>query len=67
MQQTNLAEINLKLPQKIVDSLVKNEIISLLEDKALYKTEYYLTRCLVEKLYGILRQLKVQSPIPPFF
>ena len=45
MQEANLAEIKLKLPQNIVDSLQKNEIISLLLDKAFNKTEYYLTRC----------------------
>jgi hypothetical protein len=55
MQLTNLTEIKLKLPQNIVDSLVKNEIISLLQDKALNKTEYYLTRCQeMEQKYGMV-------------
>jgi len=43
MQQANLKEITLKLPQNIVESLAKNEIVSLLLDKAFNKTEYYLT------------------------
>jgi hypothetical protein len=54
MQQANLTEIKLKLPQNIVDSLQKNEIISLLLDKAFNKTEYYLTRCQeMEQKYGM--------------
>jgi hypothetical protein len=43
MQQANLKEIKLKLPQNVVESLAKNEIVSLLLDKAFNKTEYYLT------------------------
>ncbi len=43
MQQANLKEIKLKLPQNVVRSLAKNEIVSLLLDKAFNKTEYYLT------------------------
>lgn len=54
MQEVNLAEIKLKLPQNIVDSLQKNEIISLLLDKAFNKTEYSLTRCQeMEQKYGM--------------
>jgi hypothetical protein len=55
MPQVNLTEIKLKLPQNIVDSLVKNEIILLLQDKALNKTEYFFTRCLeMEQKYGMV-------------
>ncbi|MCP5106192.1 MAG: hypothetical protein GY950_22590 [bacterium] len=43
MQQANLKEIKLKLPQNVVESLAKNEIVSLLLDKAFNKTEYYLS------------------------
>ncbi len=43
MQQANLKEIKLKLPQNVVESLAKNEIVSLLLDKAFNKTEYYFT------------------------
>jgi len=39
MQQVNLKEIKLKLPKNIAESLTKNEIISLLLDKAFNKME----------------------------
>ncbi|NIM11744.1 MAG: hypothetical protein GTO45_17435 [Candidatus Aminicenantes bacterium] len=45
MEQANLKEVKLKLPGIVVESLAKNEIISLLLDKAFNKSEYYLTRC----------------------
>ena len=54
MQTANLKEIKLKLPQNIVESMPKNEIVSLLLDKALNKTEYYHTRCKeMEQKYGM--------------
>ena len=54
MQQVDLKEIKLKLPKNIVESLAKNEIISLLLDKAFNKKEYYLTRCMeMEQKYGM--------------
>ncbi len=53
MEQASLKEVKLKLPGNIVESLAKNEIISLLLDKAYNKTEYYLTRCQeMEQKYG---------------
>ena len=45
MQHSNLKEIKVKLPQNVVESLAKNEIVSLLADKAFNKTEYYHTLC----------------------
>jgi ribosome-associated translation inhibitor RaiA len=54
MQQANLTEITLKLPQKFVDSLAKNEIMSFLLDKTFNKIEYYLSRCQeMEQKYGM--------------
>jgi hypothetical protein len=48
-----LKEVKLKLPGIVVESLAKNEIISLLLDKAFNKSEYYLTRCKeMEQKYG---------------
>ena len=38
MEQANLQEIKLKLPGTVVESLAKNEIISLLLDKAFNKS-----------------------------
>jgi|GEM_PF-492729 len=54
MQQANLKEIKLKLPQNVVESLAKNEIVSLLLDKAFNKTEYYLTQSReMQQKYGM--------------
>jgi hypothetical protein len=54
MQQANLKEIKLKLPQNVVQSLAENEIVSLLLDKAFNKTEYYFTLCKeMEQKYGL--------------
>ena len=53
MEQAGLKEITVKLPGNVVESLAKNEIISLLLDKAFNKSEYYLTRCReMEQKYG---------------
>ena len=53
MEQASLKEIKVKLPGNVVASLAKNEIISLLLDKAFNKSEYYLTRCQeMEQKYG---------------
>jgi len=53
MEQANLQEVKLKLPGTVVESLAKNEIISLLLDKAFNKSEYYLTLCKeMEQKYG---------------
>jgi len=53
MEQAGLKEIKVKLPENVVESLAKNEIISLLVDKAFNKSEYYLTSCLeMEQKYG---------------
>jgi hypothetical protein len=53
MEQANLKEVKLKLPGIVVESLAKNEIISLLLDKAFNKSEYYLTRGKeMEQKYG---------------
>lgn len=53
MQQFAMKEIKLMLPANVVQSLAKNEILSLLMDKILNKTEYYLTRCNeMEQKYG---------------
>lgn len=53
MHQAVMKEIRLMLPANVVESLAKNEILSLLMDKILNKTEYYLTRCNeMEQKYG---------------
>lgn len=53
MQQAAMIEVKLKLPVNIAESLAKNELISLLLDKAYNKAEYYLTRCNeMEQKYG---------------
>jgi len=53
MEQASLKEIKVKLPGNVVESLAKNEIISLLLDKAFNKSEYYLTCCQeMEQKYG---------------
>lgn len=54
MQYTNLEEVKLKLPRTVVESMAKNEIISLLLDKAFNKSEYYYTLCKeMEQKYGM--------------
>ncbi len=45
MQKSVLKEIKIKLPGDVVDSVSNNEIIKLLIDKALNKTEYYKSKC----------------------
>jgi hypothetical protein len=45
MPQANLKEVTVKLPQAIAESLEKNEIVSLLLDKALQRLEYYRSQC----------------------
>jgi len=53
MQQVAMKEIKLMLPANVVESLARNEIVSLLMDKILNKKEYYLTRCNeMEQRYG---------------
>lgn len=53
MEHARLKEIKVKLPENVVASLAKNEIISLLLDKAFNKSEYYLTCCReMEQKYG---------------
>lgn len=54
MPQANLKEVMIKLPQVIAESLEKNEIVSLLLDKALQRLEYYRSQCQeMEQKYGM--------------
>jgi len=45
MQTENLKEITVKLPTDLVNTITPGEIVSLLLDKALSKSEYYLSKC----------------------
>ncbi len=45
MHSTELKEMILKLPGDIVKTITSKEIILMLSDKALSKSEYYGTRC----------------------
>ncbi len=53
MQNAVLKEMKIKLPRDVVDTVSNNEIIVLLIDKALNKTEYYKSkRNDLEEKYG---------------
>ncbi|MGR3316993.1 MAG: hypothetical protein ACUZ8O_00715 [Candidatus Anammoxibacter sp.] len=53
MQKAVLKEIKIKLPGNVVDSTSNKEIINLLTDKALNKSEYYQSKCKgMEEKYG---------------
>jgi len=41
----NIKEVNIKLPGDIADTISKNEIVNLLIQKALNKSEYYRSKC----------------------
>ncbi len=53
MEQTNLKEYRIKLPVHVIESISKKEIIELLLNKALNKTEYYQSKSQeMEEKYG---------------
>jgi len=45
MQKTTFKEIKLKLPSDMVETTSSKEIVALLLDKALSKSEYYKSKC----------------------
>ncbi len=54
MSKTVLKEIKIKLPDDVLETVTKKEIIGMLLDKALSKAEYFRSRCKeMEEKYGM--------------